>query len=104
MSLAKNQANGFNLEQIGWKYYNNIRKKAVEQEFSWSGLFISLFIAFFIVVLSASLLNFINHSIETNRNNKSLFNNRNIYYLEKRLQINLSQEQSFIKYPNIYCS
>lgn len=48
MSLAKNQAQGFNLEPAGWKYYNTIRKKAVEQEFSRSGLLISLSIAFFV--------------------------------------------------------
>ena len=49
MPLAKNQANCFNLERVGWKYYNTIRKKAVEQEFSWSGLFISLSIAFLLL-------------------------------------------------------
>ncbi len=56
MLFTKNQAGCFNLERIGWKYYNTIRKKAVEQEFSWSGLLISLSIAFFIVALSALLL------------------------------------------------
>jgi len=56
MPLAKNQANCFNLERVGWKYYNTIRKKAVEQEFSWSGLFISLSIAFFVVIAGASVL------------------------------------------------
>ncbi len=48
---------------IGWKYYNKIRKKAMEQEFSWSGLFISLSIAFFIVISTAFFLNFIYQSI-----------------------------------------
>jgi len=72
MSLAKNPANCFNLEQAGWKHYNTntIRKKAMEQEFSWSGLLISLSIAFFIVIASASALSFINHSIAADRGNQ----------------------------------
>ena len=49
---------------IGLKYYNSITKKAMEQEFSWSGLIISLFIAFFIVMVSAFALNLIYQSIE----------------------------------------
>ncbi len=48
---------------IGWKYYNTIRKKAMESEFSWSGLGISLSIAFFIVISWAFLLSFIFHSL-----------------------------------------
>ncbi|MBI2459530.1 MAG: hypothetical protein HYV53_03185 [Parcubacteria group bacterium] len=67
MSSAKNQANNFNLGYIGWKYYHTIKKKAVEQEFSWSGLLISLSIAFFIVIISAWLLNFIFNSIQAGR-------------------------------------
>jgi len=63
MTFQKNQADCFNLEHIGWKYYNHIRKKAVEQEFSWSGLFISLSIAFFVVIAAAYLLNFLNSSL-----------------------------------------
>ena len=70
MSSTKNQANCFNLEQTGWKYYNTIRKKAMEQEFSWSGLLISLSIAFFVVIASASVLSFINHSITADKNNQ----------------------------------
>lgn len=42
---------------VGWKYYNTITKKAMEKEFSWSGLIISLSIAFFIVLISAQILN-----------------------------------------------
>lgn len=73
MPATKNQANCLNLERIGWKYYNTIRKKAVEQEFSWSGLFISLSIAFFIVIASALLLNFLNRSIEAGRYQQNFF-------------------------------
>ncbi|MFH1582824.1 MAG: hypothetical protein ABIB72_00700 [Candidatus Falkowbacteria bacterium] len=89
MSLTKNQANCFNLEHIGWKYYNTIKKKAVEQEFSWSGLIISLSIAFFIITISALFLNFIFNSVEANRQRRGLVN-KNIYYLEKIIQVNLS--------------
>jgi len=96
MSLAKNQANSFSLEHIGWKSYNTIKKKAMEQEFSWSGLLISLSIAFFIVTISALLLNFIFNSVEASRHNWELAN-KNIYYLEKTIQTNLSA----IKYINI---
>lgn len=47
---------------VGWKYYNTITKKAMEKEFSWSGLIISLSIAFFIVLISAQILNVIYRS------------------------------------------
>ena len=81
MSLAKNQANCFNLEHIGWKNYNTIKKKAMEQEFSWSGLLISLSIAFFIVIISALFLNFIFNSVEAKKQNQSsvVIKNINIY-------------------------
>ena len=101
MPIAKNQADCFNLEHIGWKYYNTIRKKAVEQEFSWSGLLISLSIAFFIVTISALFLNFIFNSVTASERRRGLVN-ENIYYLEKTIQINLSAEQN-IKYFNINC-
>jgi len=89
MSLAKNQADYFNLEHIGWKYYNTIKKKAMEQEFSWSGLLVSLSIAFFIVIASALFLNFIFNSIEADKQRQEIAN-KNIYYLEKTTQANLS--------------
>ncbi len=89
MSLAKNQANYFNLGNIGWKYYNTIKKKAVEQEFSWSGLLISLSIAFFIVTISALLLSFIFNSVQAGRQSKGLVD-KNIYHSEKIIQANLS--------------
>ena len=102
MSLAKRHANYFNLEHIGWKYYNTIRKKAMEQEFSWSGLLISLSIAFFIVVVSALLLSFIFNSIEGKKQSQAL-SNKNIYYLEKDIQTDLVTKQN-IEYININCS
>lgn len=48
--------NGINVGHVGWRYYNEIRKKAMEQEFSLSGLVVSLSIAFFIVVGAALIL------------------------------------------------
>ena len=50
------------LNHIGWKYYNSIKKKAMEQEFSWTGLLVSLSIAFFIVIAAASILNIVHSS------------------------------------------
>jgi hypothetical protein len=50
------------LDHIGWKYYSHIKKKAMEQEFSWTGLLVSLSIAFFIVITAASLLNLAHES------------------------------------------
>lgn len=44
--------------RLGWKASQNFIKKAMEQEFSWSGLVISLSIAFFIVSSSSLALNF----------------------------------------------
>ena len=96
MSLAKNQANCFNLEHIGWKNYNTTKKKAMEQEFSWSGLLISLSIAFFIVAISALFLNFIFNSMEAGSRQRGL-TNKNIYYLERSVQASLSLKQN-IKY------
>jgi len=89
MSLAKNQTNCFNLEHIGWKSYNHIKKKAMEQEFSWSGLLISLSIAFFIVTISALLLNFVFNSSEASKQRQGLVD-KNIHNLEITADINLS--------------
>ncbi len=87
MSSVKNQANCFNLEHIGWKNYNTIKKKAMEQEFSWSGLLISLSIAFFIVTISALCLNFIFNSVEASKERQELVNKN---YSNSASQINLS--------------
>jgi len=99
MLFAKNQSDCFSLEHIGWKYYNTIKKKAVEQEFSLSGLFISLSIAFFIVALSALALRFILLSIETNPYRQESLNKK-VYYLEKTIRIDSASEKNLI-YINI---
>lgn len=54
---------GLSFDQAGWRYYNTIKKKAMEREFSKSGLLISLSIAFFIVVGCASALNVVYSSL-----------------------------------------
>lgn len=75
------RANGFEFYHIGWKYYNQVKKKAMEQEFSWSGLALSLSIAFFIVISCALALNMIYQSV----NSDSVYNrqlNNKIYRLE----------------------
>ena len=81
-----------NLGHIGWKYYNNIKKKAMEQEFSFSGLLISLSIAFFIVIIAASGLNFTYNSLSAPKNINFLPNN--LYILEG------SQDYSLNNYLN----
>ena len=55
-------ANG-DFNRVGWKYYNKIKKKAMEQEFSWSGLVVSLSIAFFVVIAVSFSLNLVYQSI-----------------------------------------
>ncbi len=69
------------LSQIGWKYYNSIRKKAMDREFSWAGLGISLSIAFFIVIMSASFLNMTYKSINKESYQDTL--RTNIHKLER---------------------
>lgn len=59
MITLEAKTNNFPFDAIGWKYYHSLKKKAMEQEFSWPGLFISLSIAFFIVISSAIILRFL---------------------------------------------
>lgn len=65
---------------IGWRYYNKIKKKAMEQEFSYAGLAISLSIAFFIVIISSFSLRF---AYESMVQPKELILRPKIYILEK---------------------
>ncbi len=51
-------------QSFGWKSYRLLKKKAMEQELSWSGLIISLSIAFFIVAGCAATLRMIMTSFE----------------------------------------
>ncbi len=69
------------ISHVGWKYYNQIKKKAMEQEFSWSGLFLSLSIAFFIVIVSALLLSLFYESFQNSTISDSLYENH-FYRLE----------------------
>jgi len=73
--------NGAKKLQIGWKYYNNIKKKAMESEFSWSGLILSISIAFFIVLITAYSLSLLHVSYQKTKINSIIKNN--IYSLEK---------------------
>ena len=61
ISTASN-ANHWMMGQNSWRYYNKFKKKAMEQEFSWSGLVLSLSIAFFVVMISAMLLSLVYNS------------------------------------------
>lgn len=71
----------------GWKYYNTIKKKAMEQEFSWSGLLISLSIAFFIVLLCAQILSFTYESFSRTKEREA-FLEQKVYYLEDLNHLN----------------
>lgn len=86
----KNQSYGLNqLGHLTWKSYNSIKKKAMEQEFSTSGLVLSLSIAFFIVISAANILNFAYLSIEPPKSN---IESKRIYLLE--IEKNSSQSKS----------
>lgn len=70
----------FNIRQKGWKYYNSIKKKAMEQEFSCAGLLLSMSIAFFIVVITAYSLNLLHTSFKKTQLEQRI--NQQIYLLE----------------------
>lgn len=72
------------MEQISWRYYNKLKKKAMEQEFSWSGLVLSLSIAFFVVIVSAMLLSLVYNSIATGKELPKLMQADTIYAEEVR--------------------
>ena len=89
------------LGHIGWKYYNTVKKKAMEQEFSWSGLAISLSIAFFIVVACSLILSFVYISIEKAKYNENI-SEQKIYHLESVKHINIqAMENTNIEYFKI---
>jgi phage-related holin len=83
----------------GWRYYNIIKKKAMGQEFSFKtgGLAISLSIAFFIVIISAQLLNMTYQSFESSKNQGKIIEEK-IYYLEgaNRLDMKVPEYQALV--------
>ncbi|MDD4901397.1 MAG: hypothetical protein PHS62_04860 [Patescibacteria group bacterium] len=81
MSVIKNPACCLKFGQSGWKYYNSIGKKAMEQEFSWSGLFLSLSIAFFVITISAYTLSLINQALVAKTTDRK-FTSDNIHLQE----------------------
>ena len=70
----------FDINQNGWKYYNSIKKKAMEQEFSWAGLLLSVSIAFFIVTITAYSLTLLHTSFKKTQIEQKI--NQQIYSLE----------------------
>lgn len=68
-----------NLGGLGWKYYNQVRKKAMEQEFSWSGLFLSMSIAFFVVIAAAQGLSLAYESVSIKNEVRAA---EKVYYLK----------------------
>jgi hypothetical protein len=81
----------FSKTNSGWKYYKQIKKKAMEQEFSWSGLLLSLSIAFFIVMITAYSLNLLLASYKNAKFDQQV--NRQIYQLETS---NPSQSEKYL--------
>jgi len=81
------------LGHINWKQYNIIKKKAMEQEFSWSGLVLSLSIAFFIVIFSAYVLSSVYAITKINSLGISQENTNRIY-CESVYEIN--SDSSFV--------
>jgi len=73
-------ADSFDFKHIGWKYYNQIRKKVMDKS-SVSGLVVSLSIAFFIVIFAASFLRVCYLSIEQSGAEQKFIQER-IYQLE----------------------
>jgi hypothetical protein len=77
------------LGRVSWKYYNKIKRKAIDKEFfgKTEGLLISLSITFFIVIICAYALNFAYKSITAAKNHEK-FLERKVYYLEDINHIN----------------
>lgn len=69
----------------------------MEQEFSWSGLILSLSIAFFVVLASAQILSTVYQSMEKARQEKNLVN-QNIYRLESKELINYQTSGALEKF------
>lgn len=97
----KTKMTNTNISFIGWKYYNSIRKKAMEQKFSWSGLLLSLSIAFFIVLACAQGLNLIYQSIEATRSHEKLFPKK-LYHLENIKYIDIDKKNNCDEIEDCY--
>lgn len=85
-TIQLSKSNGLEFGQISWRYYHKIKKKAMEQEFSWSGFLVSMSIAFFIVVITAYSLTLLHTSFKNAQLEQTI--NQQIYSLE------VSQEAS----------
>jgi hypothetical protein len=65
------QTRSFQMDAFSWKSYKEIKKKAMEKEFSWAGLALSLSIAFFIVASSAFALRLVHESMMIQKQNQT---------------------------------
>lgn len=79
-NLSSSSSDLSSLGNFGWRYYNQIKGKAMEAEFSWSGLAVSLSIAFFVVVATAQGLSLAFNSI--NKNKQQTPASDKVYFLE----------------------
>ncbi len=88
-------------EHGSWKYYNTIKKKAMEQEFSWSGLLVSLSIAFFVVLACAQALSMVYTAIERTKIEEKPIEQK-IYQLEsfKHLNIQVIENTKYLELIN----
>ncbi len=73
----------------------------MEQEFSWSGLFISLSIAFFIVLACAQGLNLIYQSFEATIKHEKFYHQK-LYHLENIKYVNTNKKDSCDKPENCF--
>ncbi len=92
------------LDHFGWRYFNKIRKKAMEQEFSWSGLLVSMSIAFFIVIFTALSLNVLFSAVKA-ADFEARAGNGKIYLLENTenyLQVDALGEEKIKNLRNFY--
>lgn len=93
------QRSNFNF--VGWKACKQIKKKAMEQEFSWSGLFISLSIAFFVVFLSAYFLSTVYKSFTGAENNR-IFINQETQQTKPESKFNLGLINKIFQIPTAF--
>lgn len=100
MSSVSSHTHAFS-HSFGWKSYRLLRKKAMEQELSWSGLIISISIAFFIVATCATALRVIVTSLEEKKNSGAPQNERVLnsgYLAETIFGINTAQAATSVPY------
>lgn len=94
--VLTSKVNAINFSHVGWRYYNQIRKKAMEQEFNTFGLLANLSIAFFIVISSAFCLSCLQKSVEFSlMNNGAVVESSKIYQLEENIHVEIAELSNY---------